>query len=80
MTGTTGTRGCNLPRSAIGIVEVKSGRLNDLTELIDQMIRYPLLAHHDGHPMTHVAAYAIHYQRLLRFPTEPLLNRLAGPT
>lgn len=63
------------------IVEVKSGRLNDtryLTELIDQMIRYPLLAHHDGHPITHVAAYAIRYQRLLRFPIEPLLNRLAG--
>jgi hypothetical protein len=42
------------------------------------MIGYTLLAHNDGHPLTHVAAYAIRYQRLLRFRIEPLLNRLAG--
>jgi hypothetical protein len=63
------------------VLEVKSGRLDIAdyrTQLIDQMIIYSLLAHHDGYPVTHVAAYAIRYQRLLRLPIEPLLNRLAG--
>jgi len=63
------------------VLEVKSGRLNHdsyLTQLIDQMIGYTLLAHYDGHPLTHVAAYAIRYQRLLRFRIEPFFNRLAG--
>ncbi|GID29007.1 hypothetical protein [Paractinoplanes brasiliensis] len=63
------------------VLEVKSGRLDDdryLAQLIDQMISYTLLAHYDGHPATHVAAYAMRYQRLLRFEGESFLNRLAG--
>jgi len=62
------------------ILEVKSGRLDQglyLTQLINQMISYALLARFDGHPVTHVAAYAIRYQRLLRFRIEPFLARLA---
>ncbi|MBG0560767.1 hypothetical protein [Actinoplanes aureus] len=63
------------------VLEVKSGRLDIAdyrTQLIDQMISYSLLAHHDERPVTHAAVYAIRYQRLLRFPIERLLNRLAG--
>jgi hypothetical protein len=63
------------------VLEVKSGRLDEddyLTQLANQMISYSLLAHHDGHPVTSVAVYAVRYQRLLRFPIEPLLSRLAG--
>ncbi|MEV6492645.1 hypothetical protein AB0M20_29100, partial [Actinoplanes sp. NPDC051633] len=63
------------------ILEVKTGRLDQdlyLIQPINQMISYALLAHFDGHPVTHVAAYAIRYQRLLRFRIEPFLARLAG--
>ena len=63
------------------VLEVKSGRLDRESfraHLVDQMISYSLLAHHDGYPVTHVAVYAIRSRRLLRFPIRPLLNRLAG--
>ena len=63
------------------IPEVKSGRLDQnpyLTELVDPLIGYALLAHFDNQPVAHVAVYAIRYQRLLRFRIEPLLNKLAG--
>jgi hypothetical protein len=63
------------------VLEVKSGRLDQdsyVTQLINQMIAYALLAHFDGHPVTHVAVYAIRYQRLLCFRIEPFLSRLAG--
>jgi hypothetical protein len=63
------------------ILEIKSGRLDQdlyLVQLINQMISYSLLAHFDGHPVTHIAAYAIRYQRLLRFRIEPFRTRLAG--
>ena len=62
------------------ILEVKSGRLDQdlyVLQLINQMISYALLARFDGYPVTHVAAYAIRYQRLLRFRIEPFLARLA---
>jgi hypothetical protein len=51
------------------VLEVKSGWLDQracLDRLIKQMITYALLAHHDGYPVTHVAVYAVRYQRLLR--------------
>ena len=63
------------------VLEVKSGRLDQETyilQLINQLIGYALLAHVDGHAVTHVAVYAVRYQRLLRFRIEPLLTRLAG--
>ena len=63
------------------VLEVKSGRLDlnaYLDQLIKQMLTYALLAHHDGHPVTHVAVYGIRYQRLLRYPIQLLLNWLAG--
>jgi hypothetical protein len=63
------------------LLEVKSGRLDQdayLDQLIKQMLTYSLLANHDRHPVTHVAVYAVRYQRLLRYPIPPLLNRLAG--
>lgn len=63
------------------ILEVKSGRLDQdlyVLQLTNQMISYALLARFDGHPVTHIAAYAIRYQRLLRFRIEPFLTRLAG--
>jgi hypothetical protein len=63
------------------VLEVKSGRLDRdpyVLQLINQMIGYALLAHFDGHTVTHVAVYAIRHQRLLRFRIEPLLTRLAG--
>ena len=63
------------------LLEVKSGRLDRETyilQLINQLIGYGLLAHFDGHTVTHVAVYAVRYQRLLRFRIEPLLTRLAG--
>ena len=63
------------------LLEVKSGRLDRdryLDNLIRQLLTYALLAHHDGHPVTHVAAYAARYQRLLRYPIQELTNRLAG--
>lgn len=63
------------------VLEVKSGRLDPdayILQLINQLIGYALLAHFDGHAVTHVAVYAIRYQRLLRFRIEPLLTRLAG--
>ena len=37
-----------------------------------------LLAHFDRNAITHVAVYAIRYQRLLRIRIELLLARLAG--
>jgi hypothetical protein len=49
-----------------------------LDELIEQVLTYALLAHHDRHRVTHVAVYAARYQRLLRYPIQELANRLAG--
>jgi hypothetical protein len=63
------------------VLEVKSGRLDRETyilQLINQLIGYGLLAHFNGHTVTHVAVYAVRYQRVLRFRIEPLLTRLAG--
>jgi hypothetical protein len=63
------------------VLEIKSGRLDQdsyITQLINQMITYALLAHFDGHPVTHVGVYAVRYQRLLRFRIETFLNELAG--
>jgi hypothetical protein len=63
------------------VLELKSGRLDQdayLDPLVKQMITYPLLAHHDGRPVTHVAFYAVRYQRLLRYRVQPFLDRLAG--
>ncbi|MGW3614533.1 hypothetical protein ACWD6N_32645 [Micromonospora sp. NPDC005163] len=63
------------------VLEVKSGRLDEdryLNELIRQIMTYALLAHHDGHRVTHVAVYAARYQRLLRYPVDELTNQLAG--
>lgn len=63
------------------VLEVKSGRLDDdryLAELIHQILTYALIAHHDGHPVTHVAVYAARYQRLLRYRIQELANQLAG--
>lgn len=63
------------------LLEVKSGRLDQdryLDNLIRQLLTYALLAHHDGHPVTHVAVYAARYQRLLRYPIQELTNRLTG--
>jgi hypothetical protein len=63
------------------LIEVKNGRLDQDTYLakpVDQMITYPLLAHHGGPRVTHVALYAVRYQRLFRFHVPQLLSRLAG--
>lgn len=63
------------------VLEVKSGRLDEdryLDGLIHQLVTYALLAHHDGHPVTHVAVYAARYQRVLRYPIQELTNRIAG--
>ncbi|MFF5177786.1 hypothetical protein ACFY2Q_07145 [Micromonospora sp. NPDC000316] len=63
------------------VLEVKSGRLDEnhyLDELIRQILTYALLAHHDGHHVTHVAVYATRYQRLLRYRLGELINQLAG--
>ncbi|MGW4296585.1 hypothetical protein ACWEH1_26605 [Micromonospora chersina] len=63
------------------VLEVKSGRLDEnhyLDELIRQILTYALLAHHDGHHVTHVAVYATRYQRLLRYRLDELTNQLAG--
>lgn len=63
------------------VLEVKSGRLDEdryLDELIRQILTYALLAHHDGHRVTHVAIYAVRYQRLLRYRIDELANELAG--
>ncbi|MBQ1057670.1 hypothetical protein KBX35_23055 [Micromonospora sp. C32] len=63
------------------VLELKSGRLDEdryLDELIRQILTYALLAHHDGHPVTHVAVYATRYQRLLRYRLDELTNQLAG--
>jgi hypothetical protein len=63
------------------IVEVKTGRLDhdpSLDDLVRQLITYPLLACHDRRPVTHVAVYATRYQRLIRWPEQPLLDQLAG--
>ncbi|QLQ39645.1 hypothetical protein [Micromonospora robiginosa] len=63
------------------VLEVKSGRLDEdryLDELIRQILTYALLAHHDGHPVTHVAVYATRYQRLLRYRLDELTHQLAG--
>ena len=62
------------------LLEVKSGRLDEGTyvgDLIHQILTYALLAHHDGHPVTHIAVYAARYQRLLRYRIQKLANRLA---
>ncbi len=63
------------------LLEVKSGRLDRdeyLDSLIKQLLEYVLLAHSDGHPVSHLAAYAVRYQRLLRYPIQETLNWLAG--
>ncbi|MEU8085748.1 hypothetical protein AB0B57_19320 [Micromonospora sp. NPDC049101] len=63
------------------LLEVKSGRLDEdtyLDELIRQILTYALLARHDGHHVTHVAVYAVRYQRLLRYRIDELTNQLAG--
>ncbi|MEV0713344.1 hypothetical protein [Asanoa sp. NPDC050611] len=63
------------------LLEVKSGRLDQdhyLDSLINQLLVYVVLAHSDGHSITHMAVYAARYQRLLRFPVLETLNRLAG--
>ncbi|MEV6368146.1 hypothetical protein AB0L86_14775 [Micromonospora musae] len=63
------------------VLEVKSGRLDEdhyLDELIRQILTYALLAHHDGHHVTHVAVYATRYQRLLRYRLDELTNQLTG--
>jgi hypothetical protein len=63
------------------LLELKSGRLDHmdyLNALIDQLLTYTLLAHHDGHPVTHFAVYAARYQRLLRYPAQQTLDQLAG--
>ncbi|SBT52824.1 hypothetical protein [Micromonospora auratinigra] len=63
------------------VLEVKSGRLDEdryLDELIRQILTYALLAHHDGHPVTHVAVYATRYQRLLRYRFDELTHQLAA--
>ncbi|MEH1031873.1 hypothetical protein [Micromonospora profundi] len=62
------------------LLEVKSGRLDEdtyLDELICQILTYALLARHDGHHVTHVAVYAIRYQRLLRYRIDELTKQLA---
>jgi hypothetical protein len=62
------------------LLEVKSGRLDEgryLDELIQQVLTYALLAHHDGRTVTHVAVYAARYQRLLRYRVQDLIVRLA---
>ncbi|GLZ57789.1 hypothetical protein [Micromonospora sp. NBRC 107095] len=63
------------------VLEVKTGRLDEdryLDELIQQILTYALLAHHDGHRVTHIAVYAVRYQRLLRYHIDELANQLAG--
>lgn len=63
------------------VLEVKSGRLDEdryLDELIRQILTYALLAVHNGHCVTHVAVYAVRYQRLLRYPIDELTTQLAG--
>ena len=63
------------------VLEVKSGRLDEdsyLDYLIRQMMTYALLAHHDGHRVTHIAVYAARYQRLLRYRIDELANQLAS--
>jgi hypothetical protein len=63
------------------VVEVKTGRLDRddyVSQLIDQLLTYGLLAIHDRHPVTHVAAYLVRYQFLIRYPIQDLLNELAG--
>ena len=63
------------------VLELKSGRLDQesyLDHLIKQMITYALLAHREGYPITYVGFYAVRYQRLMRYPVQQLLDRLAG--
>lgn len=63
------------------ILEVKSGRLDEdryLDELIRQILTYALLAVHNGHRVTHIAVYAVRYQRLLRYRIDELAHQLAG--
>jgi hypothetical protein len=63
------------------VLEVKSGRLDQderLDELIRQLLQSVLLARSDGHPVTHLAVYAVRYERLLRYPIQETLNWLAG--
>ncbi|WP_433537328.1 hypothetical protein ACQPZK_05975 [Micromonospora sp. CA-249363] len=63
------------------VLEVKSGRLDEdryLDELIRRILTYALLAHHDDHLVTHIAVYAVRYQRLLRYRIDELANQLAG--
>jgi hypothetical protein len=63
------------------VLEIKSGRLDDgqyRAGLIRQLLTYALLAPLHGYPVTHVAVYAVRYQRLLRYPVQPFADRLAG--
>ena len=63
------------------LVEVKAGRLDlasYLDALIDQLLRYTLLALHDGHAVSHVAVYATRHRRLLRYPATEFLYELHG--
>jgi hypothetical protein len=74
--------GCRQADFLLGttLLELKSGRLDEdryLDELIQQILTYVLLAHHDGRTTTHVAVYAARYQRLLRYRVQDLLVRLA---
>jgi hypothetical protein len=63
------------------LLEVKAGRLDRpsyLNELIEQLLRYTLLALHDGRPVSHVAVYATRHRRLLRYRVADLLYELHG--
>ena len=63
------------------LVEVKAGRLDQasyLDSLIDQLLRYALLALHDGHTVSHVAVYATRHRHLLRYPAAEFLHELHG--
>jgi hypothetical protein len=63
------------------VLEIKSGRLDDgqyRAGLIRQLLTYALLAPMHGYPVTHVAVYAVRYQRLLRYPVQQFADRVAG--
>jgi hypothetical protein len=64
-------------RAGISLAYASSFKLDQrayLGRLIKQMITY---AHHDGYTISHVAVYAVRYQRL-RCLVRPPLNGLAG--
>jgi hypothetical protein len=63
------------------LLEVKAGRLDRsgyVNALIDQLLRYTLLALHDDRKVSHVAVYATRHRRLLRYPVTDFLYQLHG--